>query len=73
MKTQKITQTIGNLSSFLKSTDLKNFIIVSGRVDGGWHDIEFTANAAGFNVYRFVPDGEFLEHYQFVRRAGSSK
>lgn len=69
MGTQKIKQTISNLRGFLRDTELNDFIIIRGRVNGGWHDIEFTANRAGFDVYRVFPDGEFLEHYRFVRRA----
>lgn len=66
-------QTIGNLYRFLKCTDADEIIVRTSRVRGGWHDNEFDANAAGFNICRFInPEyearHEFSECYKLTRR-----
>lgn len=66
-------QVIKNIYSYLKHTDADEVVIRTSQVRGGWHDIEFDANAAGFNITRFInPEYEarhqFPECYKFWRR-----
>lgn len=67
------TNTVRNLYKYLKETKADEIIIRTTRVSGGWHDNEFDANAAGFNISRFinpeyVAKHEFAECYRLVRR-----
>ena len=71
----KITETkrVSNLYKYLKETKADEIIIRTTNVTGGWHDNEFDANAAGFNIYRFinpeyVEKHEFAECYHLVRK-----
>lgn len=64
---------IRNLYSFLKRTDLDEIVVRTTHVNGGWHDNEFDAHAAGFDIYRFqnpemLARHEFAECYHLVRR-----
>ena len=65
---------IGNLYSFLMKTTENEIVVRTTHVRGGWHDNEFDAHAAGFNISRFInPEmearHEFAECYRLVRRA----
>lgn len=67
-------KTIGNLYSFLMGTKYDTIIIRTSRVKGGWHDNEFDANCAGFNICRFInPEYEanhtFSQCYKITRNA----
>ncbi|MBR0075680.1 MAG: hypothetical protein IJP96_08010 [Synergistaceae bacterium] len=72
----KITEykgTIKNLYDFLKKTTENEIVIRTTRCKGGWHDNEFDANLAGFNICRFINEemrerGEFSECYRFTRK-----
>lgn len=73
MKTITENKTINNIYGYLKRTTATEIIVRTSRVQGGWHDIEFDANAAGFKVSRFHnPEyearHEFAECYKFVRK-----
>ena len=72
---KKITEksTIRNLYAYLKRTDADEIIVRTSRVEGGWHDNEFDAQAAGFDICRFQnPEYEalhqFAECYKLTRR-----
>ena len=65
--------TVRNLYSYLKATKEDEIIIRTSYVSGGWHDNEFDAHAAGFDIYRFInPEYEalhqFAECYRLIRR-----
>ena len=71
----KITETkhIRNLYAYLKATKADEIIIRTTYCTGGWHDNEFDAHAAGFNITRFInPEyearHEFAECYRLTRR-----
>ena len=72
---KKITvenKTIANLYQFLKNTDADEIVVRTSRVNGGWYDNEFNANAAGFSICRFhypvyEARHEFSECYRMVR------
>lgn len=64
---------IKNLYSYLMKTKENEVIVRTTHVDGCWHDNEFDAHAAGFNIYRFVnPEmaarHEFANCYHLVRK-----
>lgn len=72
---KRITEsaTVRNLYTYLKRTTADEIIIRTTRVTGGWHDNEFDANKAGFNISRFInPEyearREFAECYRLTRR-----
>lgn len=56
---------ITNLYSFLKKQDADTIIIRTTLCIGGWHDNEFDANAAGYNIYRFQ-NPEWEAKHQFA-------
>lgn len=65
---------IKNLYSFLKHTDLDEIVVRTTHVHGGWHENEFDAHAAGFEIGRFInPEmearHEFADCYRLVRRS----
>lgn len=65
--------TIRNLYSYLKRTDKDDIIVRTTLCNGGWHDNEFDAHAAGFDIYRFInPEYEalhqFSECYRLIRK-----
>lgn len=55
---------ITNLYSFLKKQDADRIIIRTTYCNGGWHDNEFDANAAGYNISRFL-NPEWKAIHQF--------
>lgn len=61
---------INNLYSYLKNTKENEIIIRTSMVTGGWHDNEFDANAAGFNISRFTNKEMtgFNECYKITRK-----
>lgn len=64
------TKIISNLRTYLQNTKEYEIIIRTSYVKGGWHDNEFDAHRAGFNIYRFINkdlDG-FNECYRITRR-----
>ena len=65
MKKINELSTIRSLYSYLKNTDADEIIVRTTRVEGGWHDNEFDANAAGFNIVRFQ-NPEYLAKHQFA-------
>ena len=61
---------IASSGAFLRNSSEDEIVIRTSYVQGGWHDIEFDANRAGFNVYRFTCkelEG-FSECYKFIRK-----
>lgn len=67
------TKMIKNLYSYLKDTTEDEIIVKTSHVNGGWHDNEFNAHAAGFNICRFInPEyearHEFAECYKLTRK-----
>lgn len=80
MTGKRITEikTIRNLYRYLKNTDADEIIVRTSLCTGGWHDNEFDANAAGFDIYRFFnPEyearNEFAECYKLIRRKGADR
>ena len=70
--------TIRNLYTYLKATKEDDIIVRTSYVSGGWHDNEFDAQAAGFDIYRFHnPEYEalhqFSECYRLTRRKDDKK
>ena len=68
------TRCIHNLYSYLKNTREDRIIIRTSLVSGGWHDNEFDAHAAGFEISRFqnpeyIARHEFAECYLLIRRS----
>ena len=71
-------KTIRNLYTYLKATKADEIIVRTSRVAGGWHDNEFDAQAAGFDISRFNnPEYEalrqFSECYRLTRREGARR
>lgn len=67
------TKSIRNLYTYLRNTKEAEIIVRTSYVAGGWHDNEFDAHAAGFNIYRFInPEYEakhqFAECYRLIRK-----
>lgn len=79
-KTIEITNRVGNLYSFLKSAAVEHKLVKGDEIvmrttytQGGWHDNEFDANQAGFDICRFInPAYEatrtFAECYCFIKK-----
>ena len=68
-----VNETINNLYAYLKKTTEDEIVVRTSRVKGGWHDNEFDANAAGFDICRFTnPEltarREFDECYRLTRK-----
>jgi uncharacterized protein with NRDE domain len=68
-----VNKTINNLYAFLMSTNEDEIIVRTSLVSGGWHDNEFDAHAAGFNISRFTNQAiearrGFAECYRITRR-----
>lgn len=68
-----VNETIPNLYAYLKATTEDEIIVRTSRVKGGWHDNEFDANLAGFDIQRFInPEltarHEFDECYRLTRK-----
>lgn len=67
-------ETIHNLYTYLKATKEDEIVVRTSRVKGGWHDNEFDAQAAGFDICRFINPAlearhEFAECYRLTRKA----
>lgn len=67
------TRRIPQLKSYLKQTREDQIIIRTSLVSGGWHDNEFDAHAAGFEISRFqnpkyIARHEYAECYLLTRR-----
>lgn len=65
---------VPNLREFLRKTTATEIILRTSRVAGCWHDNEFDAHRAGFDIYRFFDKelderGEFCECYLLEKRA----
>lgn len=68
-----VNETIHNLYTYLKATTEDEIVVRTSRVKGGWHDNEFDANAAGFDICRFnnkelEARHEFSECYRLTRK-----
>ena len=68
------TRHIENLYAYLKRTRENRIIVRTTCVAGGWHDNEFSAHAAGFEICRFqnpeyLARREFAECYLLTRRS----
>lgn len=64
---------INNLYAYLKNYTGNRLVISTAAVIGGWHDNEFDAHAAGFNIVRFqdpekLAARKFAECYLLTRR-----
>lgn len=73
MKTITEKSRISNLYAYLKKTDADVVVVITSLVSGGWHDNEFDAHAAGFEIVRFqnpelAAQHKFSECYKFTRR-----
>ena len=71
-------RTIENLYTYLRKSTEDEIIVRTSRVNGGWHDNEFDANAAGFDICRFTnpvfeAQRTFSECYRLTRREGGRK
>ena len=71
-------RTIENLYTYLRKSTEDEIIVRTSRVKGGWHDNEFDANAAGFDICRFTnpvfeAQRTFSECYRLTRRKGGRK
>lgn len=63
----------GDIYSYLKNNKNDSIIVRTTYAGGGWHDVEFDAHQAGFDIYRVnSPDmasrREFSECYLFKRK-----
>ena len=68
------TRHVENLYAYLKRTREDRIIVRTTYVAGGWHDNEFSAHAAGFEIRRFqnpeyLARREFAECYLLTRRS----
>ena len=73
MKTITLTHRIPDLCAFLRSTDADEIIARTTYIPGGWHDAEFEAHRAGFQISRFINEDyvrnhTFAECYRLTRR-----
>lgn len=66
---------IRNLRAYLAKTDQDDIVVRTTHVitGQGWHDDEFDANRAGFNIHRFINHDyadkyEYAECYRLTRR-----
>ena len=68
-----LTHRIPDLGAFLRSTDADEIIARTTYIPGGWHEAEFAANRAGFQISRFIHEDylrnhTFAECYRLTRR-----
>lgn len=64
--TTRMTSTkVEDLRTFLRNTDLDDILLRTSYVAGGWHDNEFDAHRAGFNIYR-THDQELADRHEFA-------
>jgi len=73
MKTITLTRRINDLGTFLRKTDADEIIARTTYIPGGWHEAEFAANRAGFQISRFLNEEylrnhTFAECYRLIRR-----
>lgn len=73
MKTITLTHRINDLDTFLRKTDADEIIARTTYIPGGWHEAEFAANHAGFQISRFLNEEylrnhTFAECYRLIRR-----
>ena len=73
MKTITLTHRIPDLCAFLRGTDADEIIARTTYIPGGWHEAEFAANRAGFQISRFLNEEylrnhTFAECYRLIRR-----
>ena len=54
MKTITLTHRLSDLGTFLRSTDADEIIARTTYIPGGWHDAEFEAHRAGFQISSFI-------------------
>ncbi len=64
---------VSNLYSYLKQSLHSDIRIRTTHVRGGWHDNEFDAHAAGFQICRYIDKEyeamhEFSECYRLTRK-----
>ena len=59
------TRHIENLYAYLKRTREDRIIVRATYVAGGWHENEFSAHAAGFEICRFQ-NPEYLARREFA-------
>ena len=67
------TRRIPNLYTYLKHSTEKEIVVLTSRVNGGWHDNEFDAHAAGYNICIFrdpalTAQKKFDECYRLTRK-----
>ena len=63
---------ISNIAKFLREQSADEIVVRSTYVRGGWYDIEFDANRAGFNISRNSNDDRFTGFkgtYIFTRKS----
>ena len=73
MKTITLTRRINDLGTFLRNTDADEIIARTTYIPGGWHEVEFEAHRAGFQISRFINEDyvrnhTFSECYRLIRR-----
>jgi len=64
-KTLILTHPVSNLRAFLRNTDADEIIGRTTYFSGGWHDNEFDAQCAGFNLCRFI-NPEYVRNHTFA-------
>lgn len=57
-----IEHRIPDLLTFFRNTDADEIIVRTSYVDGGWHDNEFDAHYAGFQISRFINEDYVGNH-----------
>ena len=60
-----LTHSVPDLRTFLRNTGADEIIGRTTYFSGGWHDIEFDANRAGFNILRFINE-EYVRNHTFA-------
>ena len=73
MKSITLTHRIPDLYAFLRGTDADEIIARTTYIPDGWHDAEFEAHRAGFQISRFINEDyvrnhTFAECYCLTRR-----
>ena len=64
-KTLILTHPVSNLRAFLRNTDADEIIGRTTYFSGGWHEAEFEAHRAGFQISRFLNE-EYLRNHTFA-------
>ena len=73
MKTITLTHRLFDLGAFLQGTDADEIIARTTYIPGGWHEAEFEAHRAGFQISWFLNEAylrnhTFAECYRLTRR-----